>query len=281
MQDPRRIDPRRSNSSVAPTSLPVSEGKEPIPVQMDISSLPSDPLSVPAVTAGDSGSVHPTTIEHSQNKVVGSSVIRLIDQPDCREDLLTAPSERVYPSKGKSSLDVPLSPCRDDRGIRETKFSGSETKCRDDLASIPDFDQHSPLESGPDFDLQPPAASDATAEEESYRELASVPSYVELTTEQSKTVGKLALERIIESNRHVCGFDCNKIRMPLIARLIAKVSPSLILVTCSFAFNSSYHFHLLALSLWNPFKNSSLILLFTSINIIYDTISRSVLAMML
>ena len=269
MQDPRRIDPRRSNSSVAPTSLPVSEGKEPIPVQMDISSLPSNPLSVPAVTAGASSSVHPTTIEHSQNKVVGSSVIKIIDQPDCREDLLTAPSECVYPSKG-----IPVSPCRDDEGFRETK-------CRDDLASIPDFDQHSPLESGPDFDLQPPAASDATAEEESYRELASVPSYVELTTEQSKTVGKLALERIIESNRHVCGFDCNKIRMPLIARLIAKVSPSLILVTCSFAFNSSYHFHLLALSLWNPFKNSSLILLFTSINIIYDTISRSVLAMML
>uniref|UniRef100_A0A0D3C2Q2 Raptor N-terminal CASPase-like domain-containing protein n=2 Tax=Brassica TaxID=3705 RepID=A0A0D3C2Q2_BRAOL len=105
---------------------------------------------------------------------------------------------------------IKISPCArieawigDDEGIRETK-------CRDDLASIPYFDQHSLSESAPDFDLQPPAASDATAEEESYRELASVPSYVELTTEQSETVGKLALERIIESNRHVCGFDCNR-----------------------------------------------------------------------
>ncbi|KAG2297743.1 hypothetical protein Bca52824_044412 [Brassica carinata] len=208
-RDPRRMDPRRLNSSLG-------EGKEPVPVQMDISSLPSNPLSVPAVTAGASSSVHPTTVEHSQNKVMGSSVIRLIDQPDCRENLLTAPSECVYPSKGKSSLDVPLSPCKDDEGIRETK-------CRDDLVSIPDFDQHSPLETGPDFDLQPPVTSDITADEESYRELASVPSYVELTTEQSKTVGKLALQRIIESNRHVCGFDCNKIRMSLIARLIAKI----------------------------------------------------------
>ena len=203
MQDPRRTDPRRLNSSVG-------EGKEPVPVQMDISTLPSYPLSVPAVTAGASSSVHLTTKEHSQNKVGASSIIRIVDQPDCREDLFTAPCECVYPSKGKSSLDVPHSPCKEDEGIRETKFAGSERKCRDDLVSIPDFDQHSPSESGPDFDLQPPVASDITVEEESYRELASVPSFVELTTEQSETVGKLALERIIESNRHVCGFDCNR-----------------------------------------------------------------------
>ncbi|KAG5385456.1 hypothetical protein IGI04_036926 [Brassica rapa subsp. trilocularis] len=46
---------------------------------------------------------------------------QIIDQPGCREDLLTASSECVYPSKGISSLDVPVSPCRDDEGIRETK----------------------------------------------------------------------------------------------------------------------------------------------------------------
>lgn len=221
MQDPRRMDPRRLNSSIG-------EGKEPAPVQMDISSVPSNPLSVPAVTAGASSSVHPTTVEHSQNKVMGSSVIRLIDQPDCREDLLTALSECVYPSKGKSSLDVPLSPCRDDEGIRKTKFDL-------DLVSVPDFNQHSASEAEPDFDLHPPVDSNITAAEESYRELAPVPSYVELTTEQSKTVGKFALERIIESNRHVCGgFDCNKIRMALIARLIAQVNSSLICATCCF-----------------------------------------------
>lgn len=241
------MDPRRLNSSV-------SEGKEPVPVQMDISSLRSNPLSVPVVTAGASSSVHPTTIEHSQNKVMGSSVIRITDQPDCREDLLTAPSECVYPSKGKSSLDVPLSPCRDDEGIRETKFPGSEAKCRDDLVSIPDFYQHSSSESGPDFDLQPPVASDITAEEESYRELASVPSYVEITTEQSKTVEKLALERIIESNRHVCGFDCNKIRMSLIARLIAKVSVSLLVIVLPSTLATISIFWLYPYG--NPFQNS-------------------------
>ena len=225
MQDPRRMDPRRSNPSVGPTSLPVGEGKETVPVQIDISTLASKPLSVPA--AGASGSVHPITVEDSQNKVMGSSVIRRIDQPDCREELLPIPKEYSYLSKGKSSLDVPLSPCRDDEGIRKTKFDL-------DPVSVPDFNQHSPSEAGPDFDLHPPVDSNITAAEESYRELAPVPSHVELTKEQSNTVGKLALERIIESNRHVCGFDCNKIRMALIARLIAQVNAYLILITCGF-----------------------------------------------
>lgn len=252
MQDPRRMDPRRLNSSAGPTSLPVAEGKESVPVQMDISTLPSKPVSVTAVTAGASVSVYPTAVERNQDKLMGSSVIRITDQRDYREDLLTVPKECVYPSKGKSSLDVPLSPCRDDERIRETKFSGAETKCDLDLVSAPDYDQHSPSASLPDFDLLPPAESNITAAEESYRELASVPSYVELTIEQSKSVGKLAIERIIESNRDVCGFDCNKICMALIARLIAKVGAPLILVTCGFAVNSSYHFHHLTLSVWNP-----------------------------
>lgn len=253
MQDPRRMDPRRLNSSVGPTPLPVGEGKESVPVQKDISTLLSKPVSVPAVTTGATGSVHSTAVERIQNKMTGSSVIRMIDQPDCREDLLTVPNECFYPSKDKSSLDGPLSPCRDDEGFRETKFLGSETMCDLDLLSVPDFDQHSPSASIPDFDQHPPTASDITVPEESYRELAPVPSYVELTTEQSKTVGKLAIERIIESNKHVFGFDCNKIRMALIARLIAKVSAFLIFVTCGFAVNSCYHFHHLALSLWNPY----------------------------
>lgn len=227
VQDPRRMDPRRSNPSVGPTSLPGDEGKETVPVQMDISTVASKPPSVPDVTAGTGGSVHPTTVDHSQNKVMGSSIIRRIDQPDCREDLLPIPKEYGYLSKGKSPLDVPLSPCRDDEGIRNTKLDL-------DLVSVPDFNQHSPSEAGPDFELHPPVDSNITAAEESYRELAPVPSYVELTTEQSNTVGKLALQRIIESNRHVCGFDCNKIRMALIARLIAQVNASLILILCGF-----------------------------------------------
>lgn len=243
MQDPRRMDPRRLNSSAGPTSLPVGEGKESVPLQMDISTLSSKPLSVPAVTAGAGGSIHPTAVEHSQNKVTGSSIIRINDQPDCREDLLTVPKESLYPSKGKSSLDVPLSPCRVDERIRETRFSGSETNFDLDVVSVPYFDQHSPSSSVPDFDQHPPTASNISSPEESYQELASVPSYVELTTEQSITVRKLAIERIIESNRHVYGFDCNKIRMALIARLIATVSASLVLLTCGFAVDSSYHFH--------------------------------------
>lgn len=264
MQDPRRMDPRRSTPSVGPTSLPVGEGIETVPVQMDISSLASKPPSVPDVTAGTSGSVHPTTVEHSQNKVMGSSVIRRIDQPDCREDLLPMPKEYGYLSKGKSSLDVPLSPCRDDEGIRKTKFDL-------DLVSVPDFNQHSPSEAEPDFDLHPPVDSNITAAEESYRELAPAPSYVELTTEQSETVAKFALERIIESNRHVCGgFDCNKIRMALIARLIAQVNSSLICATCCFPVPYGI-----------LFSSSPLILLFTRINVIYVTISRLMLAMML
>jgi len=250
MQDPRRMDPRRLNSSVGPTSLPVGEGKESVPVQKDIiSTLLSKPVSVSAVTPGATGSIHSTAVELSQNKMMGSSGIRIIDPPECREDLLTVPNECSYPSKEISSLDVPLSPCRDDEGIRETKYSVPDL----DMLSVPDFDQHSPSASVPDFDQDPPAASDITAPEESYRELDPVPSYVELTTEQSKTVGKLAIERIIESNRHVFGFDCNKIRMALIARLIARVSAYFISVTCGFAVNSGYHFHHLALSLGNPY----------------------------
>lgn len=263
------MDPRRLNSPVVPSSLPVGEGKEPVPAQKDISTLLSKPVSVPAVTPGATGSVHSTAVERSQNKMMGSSGIRIIDQPDCREDLLTVSNECSYPSKEILSLDVPLSPCRDDEGIRETKYSGSETMYDLDMSSVPDFDQHSPSASVPDFDQDPPAESDITAPEESYRELAPVPSYVELTTEQSKTVGKLAIERIIDSNRHVFGFDCNKIRMALIARLIARVSAYFIFVTCGFAVNSGYHFHHLALSLGNP---SPLILSFYKINIFYVTI---------
>ncbi|XP_010556505.2 PREDICTED: uncharacterized protein LOC104825811 [Tarenaya hassleriana] len=210
-RDPRRLDPRRANALVIQASLPVSEGKDSVSPEIDVSALPNKSLLAPILTEDARGPAHRMTGVRSDNKLMESPEVPGINQLDGSEDDLAAPKDGVGFRKDKASSDIQLSPCRVDDDIRETECSGAEAKYDLDSASPLEFDQHSP------------STSNITASEDTYRELPSVPSYVELTIEQCRTIGKLAIERIIRSHRHVSGLDSNKIRMALLARLIAKI----------------------------------------------------------
>jgi symplekin len=79
-------------------------------------------------------------------------------------------------------------------------------------------------------DQNSPTVSNASASEDTCQDLPLLPSYVELTQEQERSVRKLAIEQIIESYKHSCGTECSHMRMALLARLVAQVGYLLIVL---------------------------------------------------
>ena len=68
-----------------------------------------------------------------------------------------------------------------------------------------------------------PTVSNTSASEETSLELPQVPSYVELSEDQRQAVGKLAVERIVRSNKLLKSKDFCRTRMALLARLVSWV----------------------------------------------------------
>ena len=78
--------------------------------------------------------------------------------------------------------------------------------------------------------LSPPISTTPVFEETPCPNLPVVPSYIELTEEQKRNVKKLAVERIIDSHKHLRGTDYKQTRMTLLARLVAQVGSTLPLI---------------------------------------------------
>lgn len=149
-----------------------------------------------------------------------ASAVSLADDRAPKEEAMEVEEakEAVHDVRDNVSSDNPLSPIND-VNRHSMALEKSEMIITDDPYSFLD-----------EADELSPSVSNTPVLEEVYPDLPLLPSYVELSEEQKRNIKKLAFESIIESYRHLKGTDYNQTWMSLVARLVAQVGPTLLLI---------------------------------------------------
>uniref|UniRef100_A0A2P2K4N9 Symplekin n=1 Tax=Rhizophora mucronata TaxID=61149 RepID=A0A2P2K4N9_RHIMU len=210
-RDPRRLDPRRVATAVGMTPAPVVDDSDATELEFDGSSL-TKPFSLPVVTHGDNPPALLMVSSKSEDKSSEVPLISEAEQLFPKDGVFSGPVEIVPTSELNASSDLPLSPHQPvDEDSTALKLSHAEVTDGTQIPSLMEYDEYSP------------AASSTSVPEETYQDLPQLPLYIELTEERQNNVRKLAVERIVESYRHLCGVDCRQTRMALLARLVAQI----------------------------------------------------------
>ncbi|XP_021832136.1 uncharacterized protein LOC110772068 [Prunus avium] len=213
-RDPRRLDPRSAAASAGLASTPMEDTTA---MQSDFDgSMSLNKLNpLPNVTSVETPFATPMPQTESDEKTFDSQLVSGSGQLTPKEEVLDGPVEIDPVSKVGLSSDLIDSPVQTvDEDLIATKLSDIEGKDEDedlDTSSFLESDQHSPV------------LSNTSASEDTYQDLPQLPIYVELTQEQERSVGKLAIERIIESYKYLHGADYSQMRLALLARLVAQI----------------------------------------------------------
>ncbi|XP_042507981.1 symplekin isoform X2 [Macadamia integrifolia] len=215
-RDPRRLDPRRVAvpGGVQSVSVSVKEDTDDMQSGIDSSASLGRPLPPPVVMKVESASV--PLVTKSEFELSESPVAPVTDQPTSEESLEVLDEikkeEPVQEVKVITTSDVDLSPVT---AVVQDAVASIPT----DITMTEGVDPSCSLES----DQHSPAGSSTSASEETSQDFPLLPSYIELTEEQRKTVTKLAIERIIGSCKKIQLTDCSQTRMALLARLVAQM----------------------------------------------------------
>ncbi|BBG95932.1 hypothetical protein Prudu_004596, partial [Prunus dulcis] len=213
-RDPRRLDPRSAAASAGLASTPMEDTTA---MQSDFDgSMSLNKLNLlPNVTIVETPLATPMLQTESDEKTFDSQLVSGSGQLTPKEEVLDGPVEIDPASKLGLSSDLTDSPVQTvDEDLIATKLSDIEGKDEDedlDTSSFLESDQHSPV------------LSNTSASEDTYQDFPQLPIYVELTQEQERSVGKLAIERIIESYKYLHGADYSQMRLALLARLVAQI----------------------------------------------------------
>ncbi|CAL8997639.1 unnamed protein product [Prunus brigantina] len=213
-RDPRRLDPRSAAASAGLASTPMEDTTA---IQSDFDgSMSLNKLNLlPNVTTVETPLATPMLQTESDEKTFDSQLVSGSGQLTPKEEVLDGPVAIDPASKLGLSSDLTDSPVQTvDEDLIATKLSDIEGKDEDedlDTSSFLESDQHSPV------------LSNTSASEDTYQDFPQLPIYVELTQEQEQSVGKLAIERIIESYKYLHGADCSQMRLALLARLVAQI----------------------------------------------------------
>ena len=213
------MDPRRVTVPAGVPSIPTAEDTGALQSEFDANIYLSKHVSLPVVNTLENPSTTLISKIKSEDKILESPLVSSTDQLTPKEDILDRAEEidlipEVYPSSDPAPSPVD----KVDEDSVAMKFSDDVVTNGVDTPSFLESDQHSPTVSN----------ASASASEDTCQDLPLLPSYVELTQEQERSLRKLAIEQIIESYKHSCGTDCSEIRMALLARLVAQVGCLLI-----------------------------------------------------
>ncbi|XP_030947950.1 symplekin isoform X2 [Quercus lobata] len=209
-RDPRRLDPRRVTVPAGVPSIPTAEDTGALQSEFDANIYLSKHVSLPVVNTHENPSTTLISKIKSEDKILESPLVSSTDQPTPKEDILDRAEEiDLIPEVDPSSDPAPSPVDKVDEDSVAMKFSDDVVTNGVDTPSFLESDQHSPTVSN--------------ASEDNCQDLPLLPSYVELTQEQERSLRKLAIEQIIESYKHSCGTDCSEIRMALLARLVAQI----------------------------------------------------------
>ncbi|XP_050265795.1 uncharacterized protein LOC126709553 isoform X2 [Quercus robur] len=209
-RDPRRLDPRRVTVPAGVPSIPTAEDTGALQSEFDANIYLSKHVSLPVVNTHENPSTTLISKIKSEEKILESPLVSSTDQLTPKEDILDRAEEiDLIPEVDPSSDPAPSPVDKVDEDSVAMKFSDDVVTNGVDTPSFLESDQHSPTVSN--------------ASEDNCQDLPLLPSYVELTQEQERSLRKLAIEQIIESYKHSCGTDCSEIRMALLARLVAQI----------------------------------------------------------
>ncbi|TXG52605.1 hypothetical protein EZV62_021774 [Acer yangbiense] len=208
-RDPRRLDPRRVATHVGVASA-VAEDAGHVQPEFDGPISVIKPPSLTVVTTVENPPAPVMTSMRMEDTTLEVPFVSKIDQPK-PEDELVGSEETVCITEVGASSDHTLSPDAIDEDSVAVEISEAEVVYGTDSSSLLDSDQHSP------------AVSNASAIEETCKDLPPLPLYVELTEEQQRSVRKLAVEQIIESYKNLEGTEYSLTRMGLLSRLIAQI----------------------------------------------------------
>ncbi|KAK7844557.1 symplekin [Quercus suber] len=213
-RDPRRLDPRRVTVPAGVPSIPTAEDTGALQSEFDANIYLSKHVSLPVVNTLENPSTTLISKIKSEDKILESPLVSSTDQLTPKEDILDRAEEiDLIPEVDPSSDPAPSPVDKVDEDSLAMKFSDDVVTNGVETPSFLESDQHSPTVSN----------AAASASEDTCQDLPLLPSYVELTQEQERSLRKLAIEQIIESYKHSCGTDCSEIRMALLARLVAQI----------------------------------------------------------
>lgn len=189
--------------------MPTAKDAGLVQPEFDDSVSVSKPASLAVVTPVENLPAPVMTSTKSDDKTLESPLVSKIDQSNPEDGPFKYEEIVSIPEGGASSDHIISSLHAVDEDSAAIESSDVEVYGNDGSSFI-ESDQHSP------------AVSNATTSEETIKDLPPLPLYVELTEEQQKSIRRLAVERIIESYKHLQGTDCSQTRMGLLARLIAQ-----------------------------------------------------------
>lgn len=212
-RDPRRLDPRRTATSVGVPSVAIVDDHGGMQPEMDSSVSLSKASPLPVVTSVENPPEPYISNSKIEDKSLEGLLVSKTDQGSMSEEGICRPEEIVPMSEAKASSDQAFSPPHtSEEGDVVLKLSDFEVASGADTLSVMEPEQ-----------LSPDVSNISVPEEICQVDLPQLPPYVELTEEQQKTVRLLAVERIIESYKHLSGTECSQTRMALLARLVAQI----------------------------------------------------------
>ncbi|KAH8516228.1 hypothetical protein H0E87_004552 [Populus deltoides] len=212
-RDPRRLDPRRTATSVGLPSVAIVDDHGGMQPEMDSSVSLSKGSPLPVVTSVENPPEPYISNSKIEDKSLEGLLVSKTDQVSMSEEVICRPEEIVPMSEAKASSDQAFSPPHtSEEGDVVSKLSDFEVASGADTLSAMEPEQ-----------LSPDVSNISVPEEICQVDLPQLPPYVELTEEQQKTVRLLAVERIIESYKHLSGTECSQTRMALLARLVAQI----------------------------------------------------------
>ncbi|KAK2981724.1 hypothetical protein RJ640_005976, partial [Escallonia rubra] len=218
-RDPRRLDPRRVAAPAGVSSLPVVDDNTHTELVHMMPKTETDsslgllkPLSLPVLTSTENISVPNVPKTETDLYISGSTVVGRAEDPAPKEEVLDEAKVIACDAEDNVASDIPLSPVtRVDQDLFASKSSDIEMADEVYSSSLLEVNHLSP------------SVLEESVSEEACPDLPELPLYVELTDEQQRNVRKLAVERIIDSYKHLGGKEYKHTRMGVLARLVAQI----------------------------------------------------------
>ncbi|KAK3021466.1 hypothetical protein RJ639_047638, partial [Escallonia herrerae] len=218
-RDPRRLDPRRVAAPAGVSSLPVVDDNTHTELVHMMPKMETDssvsllkPLLLPVLTSTENISVPIVPKTETDLYILGSPVVGRAEDPAPKEEVLDEAKVIACDAEDNVALDIPLSPVTQvDQDLFASKSSDIEMADEAYSSSLLEVNHLSP------------SVLDEYVSEEACPDLPELPLYVELTDEQQRNVRKLAVERIIDSYKHLGGKEYKHTCMAVLARLVAQI----------------------------------------------------------
>lgn len=173
----------------------------------------SAPFSLPVISSSDDVPIPLMPKSEAGSTILENSFVSVADPRIAKEDAKKQePEEIVTDIEEKIASDVPHSSvCQAEQ----------DSIAQRSLSVSPIDEAYSPPSE--ETDELSPTISNKEVPEDSSVELPMLPSFVDLSEEQKRNVRTSAIQRVFDSYKILLGSDGNKMRLALLARLVAQV----------------------------------------------------------